>query len=178
MRKFGLIGAVVAAGLSGIVLAQTATLDASVSINGKSMAVKYATSAAKGRKIFGGVVPFNKVWGISATGTATFHTDADLVFKGLVVPKGDYTLYVLPVDATNWQLIVNRQTGAKAAVYDAKADVGRIAMTVAAAPAAVENCRLAVVKTAATAAKIEVAWEKTVAAATFHPDRSGTDSEW
>jgi len=51
-------------------------------------------------------------------------------------------------------------------------------MTVTAAPAPIENFRLAVVKTAATAAKIEVAWENIVASTVFRPDRSGNDSEW
>ena len=179
MRKIGLIGAIVAAGLSGIVSAQPAAPDsASVTIIGKTMAVKYSAASLKGRKIFGGVVPFNRVWRIGDDSPATFHTDVGLVFKGFVVPKGDYTLYVLPVDATNWQLIVNKQTGPKALTYDAKLDVGRTAMTVTAAPAPIETCRLAVVKTAATAAKIEVAWENIVASASFHPDRAGSNSEW
>ncbi len=178
MRKFALIAVAVAAGWSGLVFAQPAAPDSAVTINGKTMSVKYSAASAKGRKIFGGVVPFNRVWQIGANGPATFHTDVPVVFKGFTVPKGDYTLYILPVDATNWQLIVNKQTGPKALTYDAKSDVGRTAMTVTAAPTPIENCRLAVVKTAATAAKIEVAWENTVASATFHPDRSGNNSEW
>jgi hypothetical protein len=178
MKKFGLIGAVLAVGLSGIVSAQPAADSTSVTLNGKTMAVKYSAASAKGRKIFGGVVPFNRVWRIGDDSTATFHTDVDLVFKGFTVPKGDYTLYVLPVDATNWQLIVNKATGPKALTYDAKSDVGRAAMAVTAAPALIETCRLAVVKTAASAAKIEVAWDTIVASATFHPDRGGKDSEW
>ena len=176
MRKFALICAFVAAGLSAIVFAQTAAPDpASVTINGKTMSVKYSAVSANGRKIFGEVVPFNQVWQISNGSPAIFHTDAALAFKGFVVPKGDYTLYVLPVDATNWQLIVNKQTGP---AYDPKFDVGRMAMTVAQAPAPIETCRLAVVKTAATAAKIEIAWENIVASAKFNPDRSGSNSEW
>ena len=179
MRKFGLIAAAVAAGLSGIASAQPATPDSSsVTINGKTMAVKYSAASAKGRKVFGGAVPFNSVWRIGADSPATFHTDVAVVFKGFTVPKGDYTLYVLPVDAANWQLIVNKQTGPKALTYDAKSDVGRTAMTVTGAPAPIETCRLAVVRTAASAAKIEVAWENIVASATFHPDRGGNNSEW
>ncbi|MFH0957746.1 MAG: DUF2911 domain-containing protein [Pseudomonadota bacterium] len=179
MRKFGLICAIVAAGLSGIVSAQTTAPGfASVTINGRIMAVEYSPVSAKGRKIFGGVVPFNRVWRISDGGPAAFHTDTALVFKGFLVPKGDYTLYVLPVDAKNWQLIVNKQTGPKALTYNAKLDVGRTAMTVTKAPAPIETCRLTVVKTAATAAKIEIAWEDIVASAKFNPDRSGKNSEW
>jgi hypothetical protein len=176
MRKFGLLCTIVAFGLSGFVSAQTAAPDpTSVTINGKTMTVKYSPASAKGRKIFGGVVPFNQVWQIGDGSPAIFHTDADLAFKGFVVPKGDYTLYVLPADATNWQLIVNKQTGP---TYDPKFDVGRMAMTVTEAPAPIETCRLSVVKTAATAAKIEIAWENIVASAKFNPDRSGSNSEW
>jgi hypothetical protein len=175
MRKTCLI---VAASI-GIAFAQPAAApSASVTINGKTMAVKYAAASAKGRKVFGNVVPFKSVWQIGADGPATFHTDVPVVFKGFTVPKGDYSLYVLPVDATNWQLIVNKQTGPKALTYDAKSDIGRTPMTVTAAPAPIETCRLALVKTAATAAKIEVAWENIVASAVFRPDRSGNDTEW
>ena len=179
MRRFGLSGAIIAAVLSGIVSAQPpAPAPTSVTINGKTMSVKYSAVSAKGRKIFGGVVPFNRVWQIGDGSPAIFRTDVAVVFKGFVVPKGEYSLYVLPVDATNWQLIVNKQTGTKALTHDPKLDVGRTTMTVTAAPAPIETCRLAVVKTAATAAKIEVAWENTVASARFNPDRSGSNSEW
>jgi hypothetical protein len=176
MKKLALICAFVAAGLSGIVFAQTAAPDqTSVTINGMIISVKYSAVSSNGRKIFGEVVPFNQVWQISDGSPATFHTEADLAFKGFVVPKGDYTLYVLPVDATNWQLIVNKQMGP---AYDPKFDVGRMAMTVAQVPVPIETCRLSVVKTAATAAKIEIAWENFVASAKFNPDRSGSNSEW
>jgi len=177
MRKTGSMFAVLAAAVASIGYAQPAAPGPlSVTIEGKTMSVKYAASAAKGRKIFGAVVPFKQVWRIGETGAATFHTDADLVFKGFMVPKGDYTLYVLPADAANWQLIVSKQTGGKP--YDPKLDVGHAAMKVTAAPAPLETCRLAVVKTAAMAARIEVAWENVVAFAPFHLDREGSDSEW
>ena len=171
MSKFAII-------LAGLALCLPAVAQvASVTIESKNVAVKYAGPSMKGRKIFGGVAPYNQVWKIGEGTPAAFNTDADLVFKGVAVPKGDYTLYVL-VGQNTWQLIVNKATGAKAAAYDPKLDVGRVSMTLAKSPAPVETCRITLTKTAALAARLEVAWENTVATAPFHLDRVSDHSEW
>ena len=159
MRKSAIIAAFVVAGLAGYAFAQTAPEQLSTTIEGKTIAVKHSPQSLKGQKIFG------------------FHTEADLVFKGATVPKGDYTLYIIG-DTGNWKLAISKQTAAKAGVYDAKLDVGRVPMTVTKSPAAVEACKLKLTKTAALAAKIEVAWENTVATVPFHLDRVAGDSEW
>jgi Protein of unknown function (DUF2911) len=179
MRKsFLLAAAAMFAGIGGIAFAQAAAGQPSVTIEGKTISVKSTGASMKGRKIFGSVVPFGQVWRIGDAAPAAFHTDTDLVFMGFMVPKGDYTLYVLPADATKWQLIVNKATGPKALTYDQKQDVGRVAMKMSAAPAPIETCRLSVVKSAAMAARIEVAWENTIAQVSFHLDRVGGNSEW
>src|ERR1035441_5963317 len=114
-----LVGLFVIAILAPAVRAQE---QVSVVIQGKTITVKYAAPAMNGRKIFGAAVPYGQVWRIGDKAAPALHTDADLAFYGLTVPKGDYTLYVLPA-ADKWQLIVSRQTGA--AAYDPKMDVGR-----------------------------------------------------
>src|SRR5690349_15967558 len=86
MRK--LICAALLTGLAAWAQQSTATIE------GKNISVKYTPA---GEKI-----------------SAAFHTDADLVFKGVTVSKGDYTLYVLN-DGPAWQLVINLATGAKAA---------------------------------------------------------------
>jgi hypothetical protein len=131
----------------------------------------------KGRKIFGAAVPYNQAWGIGESAPAVLHTEADLAFFGMMVPKGDYSLYVL-VDANKWQLIVNKQTGAKAVTYNPKMDVGRVTMTMGKAAAPVEKCKLTLTKTAALAGKLELAWENTVAAVPFRLDVAAADREW
>ena len=167
-----LCGALIAV-LAGSAAAQE---QASTIIQGKTISIKYSAPSVKGRKIFGGVVPYNQVWLIGDGSGATLHTDSDLVFYDVTVPKGDYSLYVL-VDPTKWQLIINRQTGAKAAVYNAKMDVGRVPMSMGKAPAPVETCKLAFLKTAALAAKLELSWENTIASVPFHLDYA-SDREW
>ena len=140
----------------GVLLAQSASEQTSVTIESKTMAVKYSA-------------------GQKTPGPAAFHTDADLAFKGFTVPKGDYTIYVVPA-AGGFQLAVNKATAAKA--HDAKQDVGRVPMTVSKAPAPAGTCKITLTKTAALAAKIEVSWENNVASAPFHLDRAAEHSEW
>lgn len=139
----------------GAAMAQQQT---SATIDGKTMTVKYAQPAAN-KKV-----------------TASFQADADIAFKGVRVPKGAYTVYVL-TDGPQWQLAVNKATGAKAATYDPKLDLGRVNLaTVKGAPA--PGCKITLTKIAALAAKFEVVFNGTVASAPFHLDRGGADSEW
>lgn len=145
---------------------------ATVTLDGKAISVNYAGAALKARKI-----PAGQVWKIGDANAPAFHTDADIVFKGAMVPKGDYTLYVLAT-TEKWQLIVSRATGAKAATYDPKLDVARVNMIIAKAPGPIETSRVSLTKVAAMAAKLEVAGENTIATAQFRLDRAGADSEW
>jgi hypothetical protein len=155
----------------------TLAQQAAVTLDGKAITVKYAPAAVKGRKIFGGVVAHNQVWKIGEATAPALHTDGDIVFRGANVPKGNYSLYVLAA-ADKWTLIINKAVGPKAASYDAKLDVGRVPMTLGKAPAFVENTRITLTKVAAMAAKLEIAWENSVATAQFHLDRVAGDSEW
>lgn len=169
---------VCAIALAAMGFAEQPVMDQSaVSIEGQSIVVKYAAPSMQGRKIFGAAVPYGKVWRVGDNSAVALHSDSDLVFKGVAVPKGDYTLYVL-VDAGKWQLIINKQTGPRAVNYDPKLDVGRVPMNLGKSSAAVETCRIALSKTAARAAKIEITWDHTVASAPFHLDRVAGDSEW
>jgi hypothetical protein len=67
------------------------------------------------------------VWRAGANAATSIHTDADLVIKGLAVPKGDYTIYVL-VNTDPWQLIINKQTGQWGLTYNKDQDLGRVPM--------------------------------------------------
>jgi hypothetical protein len=144
----------IAAALSATGFAQQAT----VSIDGHAITINFAPPAAK------------------KPATASFHTDTDLAFKGVRVPKGDYTVYVL-TDGPQWRLAVNKATGAKAATYDAKLDLGRVNMVMArTAPS--PTCKMTLTKTAALAAKLEVVLNDEVASAPFYLDRGVNDKEW
>jgi hypothetical protein len=105
--------------------------------DGKSITIDYSSPRAKGRKIFGGLVPFDKEWRTGANDATTFVTTADLTIGGTAVPAGSYTLYTIPGEKS-WKLIINKQTGQWGTEYDAKQDLLRADMQVSAVPA-VEN---------------------------------------
>ena len=71
----------------------------------------------RGRKIFGGLEPYGRVWRAGANDATALHTDANLDIGGLSVPKGDYTLFVY-LDPKQWQLVVSKATGEWGLDYD------------------------------------------------------------
>ncbi len=118
-------------------LAQDPTLVARVPISPRAaeeiavgpgtMRVEYSRPFAKGRKIFGGLVPWGKVWRTGANAATTLVADVDVTLGTVALPKGTYTLYTLPGEK-EWLLIVNRQTGQWGTEYDPKLDFARIPM--------------------------------------------------
>src|SRR5881296_2123746 len=60
-------------------------------IEGAAIAIDYGRPSMRGRKIMGGVVPWNQVWRTGANFATRFTTSADLVMGGKVIPKGTYT---------------------------------------------------------------------------------------
>src|SRR5450755_2210824 len=75
--------------------------------DGKTVTVAYSSPRAKGRKVYGGLVPFGKVWRAGANEATTFVTTADLDVGGTAVPAGSYTLFALP-DQSKWALVISK----------------------------------------------------------------------
>jgi hypothetical protein len=136
--------------------------DTSVTIGGKTITIKYSAPSMRGRKIFGGLEPYSKVWRAGANAATALHTDADLDIKGLAVPKGDYTLFVW-LDPDQWQLIVNKQTGQWGLSYDQSQDLGRVKMDMSKPSAPIETFKI----TLSNTGKLQMEWENTIASVPF-----------
>jgi hypothetical protein len=50
----------------------------------------------RGRKIWGALVPFDKIWRAGANEATTFETDKDLIVEGEKLPAGKYSLFIIP----------------------------------------------------------------------------------
>ena len=155
----------------GIVCAQASPpAQASVTIAGKTITIKYAAPSVRGRegKLFGadGKIshdPGYPVWRAGANSATALHTDADLDIGGLTVPAGNYTLFVSVESPDAWQLIVNKQTGQWGLKYDKFQDLGRIAMHMSKPPALVERLKYTLTDDGGNKGKLELAWENHVA---------------
>ena len=88
--------------------------------------VVYSAPSAKGRTIWGELVPYGKVWRAGANEATTFETSTDLSIDGNTLAAGKYSIFLLPNDG-EWTFIFNSiadQWGAYQ--YDEKKDVLRV----------------------------------------------------
>ena len=140
--------------------------DTSVTINGKKISIAYHSPQMHGRKIFGGLVPFGEVWRAGANEATALHTDADLQIKSLHVPKGDYTIFILPT-ANSWQLIINKQTGQWGLEYHQNMDLGRVPMDLSPSPRLIDVWKMTLSSTGGNKGLLRTEWEKTIASIPF-----------
>jgi hypothetical protein len=130
---------------------------------GKTIKTDYSSPRMKGRKIYGGLVPFGEVWRTGANEATTFVTSADLIVGGKAVPAGSYTIFTVPA-ADKWTLIINKKTGEWGIPYKYESDeLARVDMKVSKLPAPVENFTIAYDKTA-TGCTMRLDWDTTRAA--------------
>lgn len=133
---------------------------------GKSVTSDYSSPHMKGRKIYGDLVPFGKVWRAGANEATTFVTTSDLVVGGKMVPAGNYTIFTVPA-ADKWTLIINKKTGEWGIPYKYESDeLDRIDMKVSELTAPVENFTIAYDKSG-SGCTLRMDWETTRASVDF-----------
>jgi hypothetical protein len=101
--------------------------DTSQTVDGKTVSIHYSAPSTRGRKIFGALVPYDKVWRTGANPATALKTEVNLKIGTATVPAGSYTLYTLPSTGT-WKLIINKQTGQWGTKYDQSQDLARVDM--------------------------------------------------
>ncbi len=94
-------------------------------VAGAHVLVDYSRPAARGRTIFGGIVPWGEVWRTGANAATQLVTDRDLSIGGVAVPAGTYTLWTVPAQS-GWKLLINKQHGQWGTSYDPAQDLARI----------------------------------------------------
>ncbi len=78
------------------------------------------------RKIWGGLVPFDRVWRTGANEATLLTTQQPVLIGDTQIPAGAYTLFTLPAGDGSATLIVNAQIGQWGNQYDESHDVARI----------------------------------------------------
>jgi len=143
----------------------TATVDgAQVSVTyGRPYTKKPGTDDV--RKIWGGLVPYGKVWRTGADAATILATDQTLVFGDITVPAGKYTLFTLPVENGASKLIINKRTGQWGIPYneknEEKNELGRVDMKKDTLDTAVDQFTMAVESNPSGGGVLKLSWEKT-----------------
>jgi hypothetical protein len=127
---------------------------------GTSVTIDYGSPRAKGRKIYGELVPFGQVWRTGANEATTLVTPVDLTIGGTSVPAGSYTIFTLP-NKDKWTLIISKKTGEWGTDYPGQAnDLARIDMKISTLPSPVDNFTISFEK-AGSGANLNIDWENT-----------------
>ena len=169
MRSIPIALAVIAGSIAACAQPLSPAAETSVVVNGKKITINYSAPSMRGRKIMGGLVPYGAVWRTGANAATSLKTEGNLTINGLKVPKGEYTLYTF-VDPTQWQLIVNKQTGQDGTDYDQGQDLGRVKMTMSKSAAPVEKFTITLAGNGGNKGLLKLAWENTVASVPFTVD--------
>jgi len=101
----------------------------SAKIGDATITINYGSPSVKGRKIWGGLVPYDAVWRTGANEATRFTTDKDIMVEGKTLPAGTYGFFAIPGEKS-WTIIFNSvayQWGAFK--YDASKDVLRVTVT-------------------------------------------------
>lgn len=96
--------------------------------------IVYSRPNVKGRAIWGGLVPYGKVWRTGANEATTISFSDDVTINGQKLPAGTYSLHTIP-NADEWTIIFNKvakQWGSF--TYDEKQDALRVKAKPQAAP--------------------------------------------
>lgn len=129
-------------------------------LGGKSVTVDYSSPRAKGRKIFGDLVPYGQVWRAGANEATVFATNTDLNVGGTTVPAGSYTIFTVP-DQSSWKLVISKKTGEWGTAYPGPSnDLARIDMKADKTPSFVENFTIAFDK-GGNGCTMRMEWENT-----------------
>lgn len=133
---------------------------ASVTVAGGTIDIRYNSPRMRGRKIMGGLVPWNTVWRTGANPATTLITSVPLQFGDLLVPAGTHTLYTLP-NPDKWLLIINKQTGQWGTVYKQDMDLGRVPMKSKPMATPQEDMTISFENTTPSSTEMHVKWETT-----------------
>ncbi len=138
-----------------------------VEFTGSKISINYGKPSMLGRKIFGGFVPYYKIWRTGAGAATVLNTEVDMEIDGAIVPRGTYSIFTLPTEE-RWKLIINKQTGQWGTDYNSQLDLARIDMAVNKLKKPIEELSVKLEKIDNTNGILKIEWEKTSVSVQFH----------
>jgi hypothetical protein len=139
----------------------------SLPISGNRVTITYGRPYTKApktgevRKIWGGLVPYGKVWRLGSDEATLLITQKPLAIGDTTVPAGAYSLYMLPNEDGTAKLIINKQLGQWGTQYDETQDLARVDLTKSALDAPVDEFTITIGKGTAGGGVIKMSWENT-----------------
>lgn len=136
--------------------------------------LSYSRPNAKGRTIFGDLVPNNAVWRTGANGATTLTFSDEVIIGGKKIPAGKYGLLTIP-NSGSWTFIISKQTDVTSpAAYKQDQDVVRVNATPVDMPFETETFTMQFMNVKSNSMELLVLWDKT---AVFLPITADIESK-
>jgi hypothetical protein len=116
------------------------------------------------RKIWGGLVPYGKVWRTGADEATLLITQKAIMIGDTTVPAGVYTLFTLPNEDGTAKLVINKQVGqwgVGPGSYDEKQDFARVDLKKESLDKPLDQFKMAVDKNPSGGGVLKLMWEDT-----------------
>jgi hypothetical protein len=142
----------------------TATIDGAELklVYGRPYTVKPGTTEA--RKIWGGLVPYGKVWRTGADEATLLTTNTPIDIGGYSLAAGTYSLFTVPEEDGTAKLVINKKTGQWGVPYNESAEkaneLARVDLTRKNLATPVDQFTMAI-ETAGGGGTLSMSWEKT-----------------
>ena len=106
----GLIAAVLVLAPSSLIAQRRASEHGTVSqkVDGTTISIEYDRPVARGRDLFGKLVRWNQTWTPGANNATTIEVDKDVRINGGVLPKGKYSVWMIPRESEAWTVFFHR----------------------------------------------------------------------
>lgn len=124
--------------------------------------IEYSRPSAKGRVIYGDVVPFGKIWRTGANSTTKITFGEDVKVEGTDIKAGTYGIYSIP-NKDSWEIMFYKDLtlGGDVAEYKKENEVARFVVKPSALTEKVETFEINVADITSNTANVELVWEKT-----------------
>ncbi|HEX6532966.1 MAG TPA: DUF2911 domain-containing protein [Gemmatimonadaceae bacterium] len=129
-------------------------------VAGAHITLRYRRPVARGRALFGALVPWGAIWTPSADSAAVMSVSRPITVNGSPLPAGSYGVWAIP-DSASWTFIFS----AAPAAFHLRYPEGRDVLRVRAKPARgeyVETLEFAFPMVDADSARLELRWGNTV----------------
>jgi hypothetical protein len=123
--------------------------------------VDYSRPNKNGREIFGGLVPYSKLWRTGANAVTKIKFSHPVTLGGKEIPAGEYALFTIPA-ADEWTIIVSKDAKVQSAAdYKQENDAARVMAKPEPNPVTIETFTIGLADVKGASATLNFLWDKT-----------------
>jgi len=126
-----------------------------------SIELIYSRPGIKGRKIFGDLVPWGKVWRTGANSATRIKFSDDVTIGGQTLKAGEYAIYTVP-NEKEWEIIINKGSENWGTDYKQEDDILRVKASPVKLESPIETFTMQFANVKPNSADLQIMWDKTL----------------